>query len=498
MKNNKLHIFVPLLLPLAFTAGMVLFYPFRFRFEFNADEGINLIKAMLTLRGFNLYSDFWSDQPPVFNAILTFWFSLIGMKVSAGRILILGFSTLLLISAMYYLQRFWGIAYAILGMIAIVTLPFYFSLSVSVMIGLPSIAFALLSFVGIARWHQNKSDFWLIFSAVFLALSVMTKIWTVILAPIFLAGIFIDKAGLFRGNPNLRDSVRPIMTWSLGFFLVASLFILFVIRPVNVPQLISVHLAASATEEMQSIAAVLPMSSYLNDSNIIFLLALLGAVIAIRSRAWHALYLVAWVLAAYVLLSWNVPFWYHHQLLITIPAALLASIAMGAAVVVVFERIRISKLWTLRAVPFAAILLLTVFFAFQRIPLTLSGLRFDLPNVYGTYDPTDHVDYEIVALIRKYADKTTSLFTDRPMYAFRSGMPVHPYLAVITAKRYYTGQPSQEEILSILLETKPEQVIINRFDFPAVKEYMEPRNFRRVDNSPQSRHYVIGEIFANP
>ena len=84
------------------------------------------------------------------------------------------------------------------------------------------------------------------------------------------------------------------------------------------------------------------------------------------------------------------------------------------------------------------------------------------------------------------------------MYAFRSGMPVHPYLAVITAKRYYTGQPSPEEILSILLETKPEQVIINRFDFPAVKEYMEPRNFRRVDNSPKSRHYVIGEIFANP
>jgi 4-amino-4-deoxy-L-arabinose transferase-like glycosyltransferase len=186
-----------LLVPLLFTLGMLLFYPFRFRFEFDADEGINLIKAMMTLRGFELYSDIWSDQPPVFNAILTTWFRVLGMNVNVGRALVLGLSTVLLISAMQYLQRFWGLPHAILGLIALATLPFYGTLSVSIMIGLPSIALAMLAFVGLTRWHEDPRPHWLVFSAIFLALSVMTKLWTGILAPIFFMGIFIKKAEPF-------------------------------------------------------------------------------------------------------------------------------------------------------------------------------------------------------------------------------------------------------------------------------------------------------------
>ena len=495
--KNKSQIIVMLLLPLAFTAIMLLFFPFRYRFEFDFDEGINLIKAMMTLKGFELYSEIWSDQPPVLNIILTFWFRLLGMNVNAGRILVLGFSTLLLISAMHYLQRFWGIPHAILGMIAIVTLPFYTTLSVSVMIGLPSIALALLSFVGLARWHQNKSIYWLIFSAVFLALSVMTKIWTVILAPIFLAGILFEKAGLFKSKSNLRDSIRPLMTWSLGFILVVSVIVLFVIRPIYVTQLVSTHLAAGETDIMQSIAAQSSMNSYLDDSIALYLLSLFGVVIAIRSRAWQILYLVGWALAGYLLLLWIVPNWHHHQLLITIPTALMGSIAMGSAVVDLVTRMRLSRLWTIKFMPSVAILILSVIFAYQRIPPTLERFRFDLPN-FGTFDPADQADFEIVAIMRNYADQTNIVFTDRPIYAFRSGIPVHPYLAVITEKRYITGQPSQEEILSILLETKPEQVILSRFHFPAVQEYMETRNFVRVDSSLRSRHYVKGEIYNKP
>ena len=495
--KNKSQIIVMLLLPLAFAAGMLLFFPFRYRFEFDFDEGINLIKAMMILKGFELYSEVWSDQPPVFNIILTLWFRLLGMNVNAGRILVLGFSTMLLISAMHYLQRFWGIPHAILGMIAIVTLPFYTTLSVSVMIGLPSIAFALLSFVGLARWHQNKSGYWLIFSAVFLALSVMTKIWTVILAPIFLAGIFLGKAGLFKGKSNLRNSIRPLMTWSLGFILVVSMIALFVIRPIYVSQLVSTHLAAGETDIMQSIAVRSSMNSYLDDSIALYLLSLFGVAIAIRSRAWHVLYLVGWALAGYLLLLWIVPNWNHHQLLVTIPTALMGSIAMGSAVVDLFKRIKLSRLCTPKVLPSAAILLLSVFFAFQRLQPTLERFRFDLPN-FGTFDPADQADFEIVAIMRNYADQTNIIFTDRPMYAFRSGISVHPYLAVVTKKRYVTGQPSQEDILFILLETKPEQVVLSRFHFPAVQEYMETRNFIRVDSSPRSRHYVKGEIYDNP
>jgi hypothetical protein len=44
------------------------------------------------------------------------------------------------------------------------------------------------------------------------------------------------------------------------------------------------------------------------------------------------------------------------------------------------------------------------------------------------------------------------------------------------------------------MDTKPEQIIIHRFEYPAVREYMETRNFVRVDSSIRSRHFVMREI----
>ena len=496
MKNKSQ--FLVLLLPLAVTVGMLLFYPFRYRFEFDSDEGVNLIKAMMTLKGFRLYSEIWSDQPPVFNAMLSLWFRILGMSVNAGRVLVLGFSTVLLISATHYLQRFWGIAHAIFGMIAIITLPFYKTLSVSIMIGLPAITFAMISFVGFVRWYENKSNNWLIVSAIFLALSVMTKLWTGILAPIFFAGIFIKNTGLLQEKVRLRGWYRPLLTWALWFMAVIGLIIIFLVGPTHAPQLVNVHLAARETQQMQSVAEGIPMLSYLDDSIPLYFLSIAGLIVAIRTKKWHGLYLVVWAIAAYLLLSWNVPFWSHHQLLITIPAAMLGSVAMGTATVDLYMRIRGSNLWRLNALPSLLIAILSIYFAVQRFPPTLRGFHLDLPNIYGSYDPEEKTEFEIVAIMSNYADKTNIVFTDKPMYAFRSGLPVHPYLAVMTKKRYSTGQPSQEEIRVILEETKPEQVILGRFDIPAVREYMETRNFVRVDNSPRSRHYVRGDIYENP
>jgi hypothetical protein len=499
MKNKHVEIIVPLLLVTAFAVGMILFFPFRYQFEFDHDEGVNLIKSMLTLKGYSLYSEIWSDQPPVFNAILSSWLDLMGMNVNAGRLLVLGYSIMLLASALHYLVRFWGFLHAILGMIAIFTLPYYAQLSVSVMIGLPSIAFALLSFVGLVRWHQDKKEYLLVFSSLLLALSIMTKLWTVILVPIFLAGIFIDRSGLFQDKFNYRVSVRPIFIWSSVLFLVAGTVILFMIRPINIPQLISVHLAAGETEMIQTRATEFSMYTYLDDSITILLLSLIGVVITIHSKAWHALYLVAWMLAAYMLLSFViVPFWSHHQLLITIPAALLGAIAMGYSVIDISKRLNESRLWTRNTVPSAVILLLSLFFLFQRLPPTFATFRTDLPNFIISNNPNGNVDYEVVASINKYADKTNYLFTDRPMYAFRSRILVHPYLAVMTKKRYAIGEPSPEDLLSILIETKPEQIILARFDYPAAHKYMETRNFVRINPLARAEHYVKRDIYEGP
>lgn len=491
--KSKFHP-ITILLTFVFIVGMLLWFPFRFIFEFNTDEGINLIKSMMTLKGLELYSDVWSDQPPVLTAILASLFRMVGLKVNAGRVLILALSAATLGAATDYLSRRWGVMQAIFGSIALLTLPFYTTLSVSIMIGLPSIAFAMLSFVSLDRWHQSDREFWLLASGVFLALSVFTKIWTVIIGPIFLAGILLQALRKRARDLSLFDRARPLFWWAIGILPVTLIVVFFMIGPANLLPLINVHLVAGESPEMQVIAETRSINSFLEDSLLLFGLSFLGSLLVVWKKAWHALYPIAWALAGYALLSWIIlPAWFHHQLFITIPAAMLAAIAMGSALVDLSARLRESQMWRWSTLPSLLVLVLTGFMLVDRVPPTADNFRLDLPN-FGSPDLSGDVDFEIVALIGDYSDRTEYLFTDRPMYAFRSGVSMPPELAVITQKRYSTGDPTQEEIYAALMETKPEQIIIHRFAYPAVREYMETRNFVRVDNSPRTRHYVMRAI----
>lgn len=493
MKKNQ-QIIITIVLPSLFLVGMLLWFPFRYVFEFNTDEGVNLIKAMMTLKGFRLYSDVWSDQPPVLTAMLATLFRWVGLKVNVGRLLILAMSATTIGAATDFLTRRWGIWHAVFGFIVMITLPFYTTLSVSIMIGLPSIAFAMLSFVCLDRWHQFGQNVWLLASGIFLALSVFTKIWTVILGPMFLAGILIELCRRKKGESKAFGQVRPLMWWVLGLVAVTLIVVIFMIGFENLSQLIKVHLAAGESPEMQLIAETRSLNSFLEDSQVVFGLSLMGFVYVIMKREWHTLYLVAWVVVAYAFLMMVVvPAWFHHQLLVTIPAAMLGGIAMGSAIEDIVRKVRESELLKFSTVPALLVMLLIVYFVFDRVPPTADNFRLDFPN-FRAPDLSKDVDFEIVALIGDYADRTHYLFTDRPMYAFRSGVAMPPELAVITQKRYSTGDPSQEEIYDVLMETKPEQIIIHRFEYPAVREYMKTRNFVRVDSSIRSRHYVMREI----
>lgn len=495
--KKKQSVIITIVLPSLFLVGMLLWFPFRYVFEFNTDEGVNLIKAMMSLKGFDLYSQVWSDQPPVLTYALAVVFRFVGLKVNAGRLLILILSAAAIGAATDYLVRRWGVLHALFGFVALVTLPFYTTLSVSIMIGLPSIAFAMLSFVSLDRWHQSGGKFWLVLAGVFLALSVFTKIWTLILGPIFLAGILVKSWQRGGAASNLVDLFQPVLWWAVGI-LPVTLLVMLAIGFGNLPQLVSVHLAAGTSPEMQLIAETRSINSFLEDSLLLFGLAAIGSVIVLAEKKWHALYLIAWLVAGYAFLALVVvPAWFHHQLFVTIPAALLGGIAIGAALGDLLDRVRGSRLAKLASLPALLVVLFTVYFLVERVPPTANNFHTNLPN-FRSPDLSKDVDFEIVAIIGDYAEQTDYLFTDRPMYAFRSGVAMPPELAVITQKRYSTGDPTQEEIYRVLMETKPEQIVIYRFEYPAVREYMETRNFVRVDNSPRARHYVMRELIETP
>ena len=64
--------------------------------DWDYDEGINLMKALLVERGYHLFSEIWSDQPPLLTVTLAGLFRATGSSVAAARVLVMVLSALLL------------------------------------------------------------------------------------------------------------------------------------------------------------------------------------------------------------------------------------------------------------------------------------------------------------------------------------------------------------------------------------------------------------------
>jgi hypothetical protein len=472
---------------LVFLLAILLFYPFRFVFEFDRDEGINAIKSLLVLRGFRLYADIWNDQPPIFTLLLALWFQLFGLRVVAGRFLVLLFSTALIGAVAFYLRRTWGVAAAVVSVLLLALLPLYLELSVSIMIGLPAIALAVMSFVCQTLWHEKRSFIWLVLSSGLLALSVLTKGFTAILIPLWVIAMAL---AIRRGEPHGRDTIRSwtsIVVWVLVFLAICALVAVLMVGIGNVDQLFEVHLAAESSAAFQASDLLPGINVLLGKSLPVLLLAMVGAVQAYRKKQWIAMYLVGWLGAAYALLLVHRPTWPHQQLLVTVPAAVLAAAAVGSAIDAIREGWpvrsghRFPKPWSM------AIVAVTVWFLVVQGPATLRQFRGGWPNLRA--DPSANVqERQIVAILSDHASGTSWLFTDRPMFAFLADLPVPPNLAVLSRKRLETGELTSAELLSMLEEYKPELILKGgRFDLQAVDEYMQRRDYRRLDDTGRYR-----------
>src|SRR5512138_1960776 len=93
--NQSGTLVLPILIALIFLAFTFSYFPFREKLQFDTDEGLNLMRSMLVARGYPLYSEVSSDQPPLFNYLLAFLFRLGEPDVYRARLLVLLFSTLL-------------------------------------------------------------------------------------------------------------------------------------------------------------------------------------------------------------------------------------------------------------------------------------------------------------------------------------------------------------------------------------------------------------------
>lgn len=460
-----------LAVPLAFMAIVILFFPSRGRFELNSDEGVNLMKAMLLEKGFPLYEDIWSDQPPVFTYLLAGVIRLFGYKVGATRVFVLVLSAILLWAFSQILRMNLGQNYALVGAAILFISPNYMSLSISTMVGLPSIAFGMVSLLALTAWHKQRKHFWLIISAIMLSISVLTKLFTGFLAPIMVLGLFIAEYARERAWKNWVRWFIPSLLWGLVFTLITLGLGILLIGSENLLQLLDTHIAASRLDVFND--ELFTINYHLRNDRPFLFLSLVGVLYTFRKKRWVLLYPAAWMVTAYILLLNHLPVWFHQKLLVTIPSAMLAAVAATEVVpnlnkIIQWQFFKGNQ-GLLRLVAFLGVffLLFTI-----RVPNAIQKLT-PIPSISTTDLELRPREEQIFKKMVKNAPETRWVITDLPMYAFRAGLPVPPNLAAFTMKRYRTGNLTEKHIIEDIQEYQPEQILLGRDEYPLVEAFIK-------------------------
>ena len=462
-------VLLPILIAMIFLAFTFSYFPFREKLQFDTDEGLNLMRSMLVTLGYPLYSQVSSDQPPLFNQILAVLFRVVGFDVNPARFLVLLFSTVLVWAGAQFLQLTSGKWAAILFLPLILMLPRYLGLSVAVMIGVPSLALAVASMTFVAIWHHQRRNIWLVLSGFMMALSILIKLFTGFVAPIFVIGITLATYMDRRAEPFSWKVLQPALVWSLSFVGVALLLGLAMIGPGNVWSIIAPSLNAPSQAEFQS--EYFAMNTHLAGAIPFLALGGLGALMAILNRKWLMMYPLAWAVLAYVLFSIYSPVFYHHQLLITVPMAMLGAFGLGDGGSSLLRIRRSSDIWRVSNALGVLALAGFVWVCITYIPV-LNDELMDSPRLTDFNLRATPGKLEILRTMGEYADQTNWIVTDMPLYAFRVGKPVPPILATFSQKRLSTGSLTETDILNTMREYQPEQVMMARFEIPALEEYL--------------------------
>jgi len=529
-KLNQFLLFY-LLIPIFFGGFALSVMPIEQAFQFDTDEGIELIKAVLYSQGFTLYTEIWNEQPPLLTVLLSNWFDLFGKSITAARILTLSFATLLIWSFCQTLRICLGNLPAIIGTLLLSLSCSFLRLSVSVMLGVPSLALAMLSIYTLILYIQKPRRYLVVLSGSFLALSLQTKLFTLFLIPLLfflLIDFSIKQEKKTEKSIHLLDllsksKLPPLVPhWALGKLApylyqgegwrevtriyarglldpalcwLVSLLIVFVLigisfHSLSFEQLFQANLA-------KNVKAAFPRQNSFQDLIVMFLqdfdyvlLAVIGVKSLLKKKeGWHKLPLIWLVTIIIVLLNYQ-PIWYHHYLLVSIPLTWLATYGATLALEYFQQKGWYSSFKLKNIKHFTLNQVAAAFFIFSIVLLPLKLTIIQIQN--HSFLNQSQSKIEVISNLLKYKKVTNWIFTDLPIYAFYADLNIPPEIAVFARKRLASGYLTNELLTSVMEKYHPEQIILGRF--PEVQNSLQSylnEKYLKIYQQGSTKHYLL-------
>lgn len=453
----------------AFFLSILMLYPYSDVYEFDPDEGNRIMIAKLVSEGHALYGDIWNDQPPLMTFVLRAWCGIFGWDVNAARVLTLLITSVMAFAGYDAIRTAFSsdgtlssrVAGHVGGLVWVLLLPLvdtFLRLSVSAMVGLPSIAFAVLAVWAYVRWTVSNRQSWLIASGVLMGCSLMIKAFTGFLLPIMGVAVLITAYLCMRkGDPLWKVLPAPAI-WSAAVIGFCAALLLAVVPISDFSQLVAPHLKGADVDiGGADDASLRRLAAYVGQAKWLFWLAGIGVVAVALQRKWSLLVFAAWCVVGYIGLRNHAPIWYHHAVLITIPAALMAGALFAAVINGLWPfRLRIVTLASaVTGIPGVVVLIVLLVQFAGRPHSTFSELRLAESARHRYFTA-------LIGEIQKLAPGNNVIVTDRQMYALNAGVSIPPNHGLTTSKRVDTGNLTADEFISEIEKYQPNQVVLVR------------------------------------
>jgi 4-amino-4-deoxy-L-arabinose transferase-like glycosyltransferase len=451
-------------------------------YQFDTDEGINLMKAALVAAGYGLYHEIWSDQPPVLTFILAAAQLAFPYKVAAARIVVLAFACLLAWSLFRIVRRTEGRVAAWTAVGAMYGSAGFLSLSVSVMTGLPAIALALAALDQAMPGASDRGRRRFLFAGILFGLSLQTKMFTLLMLPSLVCAIFLIPEGATRiafWRSRSLDTGLALAGAGTTFFILAT-----ATGEPMLDQLITPHLAPSVVA-YQEPHGWRTLGSLMAREKILVVSAIVGLVAILIGRR-RLLYVVpiVWCGVALLVFGFHRPLWHHHLLMALVPMAWLGGIAV---------RVGLDWLATIRARTWMRYSYLLVICTMLVVAAVWAAPRFGTTT--ATVNPLDHA---VAAALRTHPQSDPWVLTDQPIDAYRAGLLVPPELAVYSYKRFSRGYLPAQLIISVISSRRPIVVMNRRLPIdPEVRKFLAASSYIRISDQEAPPYYLRSDLIRS-
>ncbi len=442
----------PFIIGFGFLVLMLLIAPWWNVYELGRDEGINLQKANLLSQGFSLYSEIWSDQPPFLTIVLGLVNWVFPYSVTAGRVTVLIFALMLVVALYLAVRNASGRLAGWLSVILLISSPMFIKLSVSVMIGLPSIALAAVSLV--LGQSTSRRALTAGLSGCVLALAISTKISAALILPAVL--IAIVQASDHRPLRSLGTFFAWLCTTLVLLLGLGSDFAF--------AQLVSPHLTAFSVEIQSLIGGPHALKELVRQrAPLLFWgFILFFPFLLVRRPAWQNIYpALAWIILCGIVFSLHRPLWSHHALILMPPLAWLVASWVAPILSREVSDLRAHRFQHLlkgRHLTLASAIMLGGLIA----AVTITGV--DRARKGFLRQPSFEAKRaDIWFELNRQSSKRA--IADRPMFAYRAGLSVPPALAVWSRKRMLTGRLTEDQIYSEILNAPDAVILLSRFAY---------------------------------